>query len=158
MPINYSLASKTASPGRKNPRRKIYAIAQCSSVFSTEEMTRWVAAHGFAGGRATVRAVLSMVTDCLKEQLLEGKRVELGELGTFYCAINSEGADSIDDFTVAGNIKGLTVRWKPGECLENLHSKARYRHVSARQSQEKAKRETKRELRDIMDKAQQAQE
>ena len=50
--------------------------------------------------------------------------MQFGELGTFYLAVKSTGANSEDDFSVATNIKGLYLRFAPSRTdVNNLSSK-----------------------------------
>ena len=57
--------------------------------------------------------------ECLVEQLLNGNKIQLGELGTFSISLSSEGAESIEKFT-AKNIKGVNILFTPGVDFENL--------------------------------------
>ncbi len=150
MPINYSLGLKTAAPGKKSPQKKIYASAQYTQRVKTETMARDVAKHSFAGNRGMVGAVISAVVDYMREQLLDGKRVDLGDLGTFYCAINCHGADSVESFTPARNIEGLTVKWRPGKQFRDLGKQARYKLVGKRTSQRQQKRQSKQMMREAL--------
>ena len=47
------------------------------------------------------------------EQLLEGKKVQFGELGTFYLSVKSSGADDEEKFNLGTDIKGLYLRFQP---------------------------------------------
>ena len=51
-----------------------------------------------------ITAVAILLTKCLVEQLLEGKKVQLGKLGEFSVSLSSEGAPTAKAFT-AENIK-----------------------------------------------------
>ena len=62
--------------------------------------------------------------NCILEQLLEGKKVQFGNLGTFYLSMKSSGADSEDDFNVNSNITGLYLRFSPSrQDVNDLSSK-----------------------------------
>ena len=71
----------------------------------------------------------------MKEMVLEGKKVYLGELGAFYPAVSSTGATSASEFT-AGNIKKLTVNWTRGSDLKNMIHEANFNLVATRASQQ----------------------
>jgi hypothetical protein len=63
--------------------------------------------------------------NCLLEQLLEGKKVQFGDLGTFYLAVKSEGTAKEEDFNLGVNIKGLYLRFAPSrQDVNDLSSKA----------------------------------
>ncbi len=132
MSIYYSLVRKTSQPGKKGAHQKVYAVAQYSSVLKSEELMKLVAKHFSVADRATVMSVISSLVDCLREQLLDGKRVEFGDLGTFYCVINSEGVENAKDFHAKRNIKGITVNWRPSKYFRKLGEHAKYRRVPPR--------------------------
>lgn len=54
-----------------------------------------------------------MVPSFFQYQLLEGKKVQFGDLGTFYLSVKSVGADKEEDFNMGQNIKGLYIRFRP---------------------------------------------
>ncbi len=151
MPIRYSLGRKTIKQGEKTISRKVYATMQITSVCQTDEFVNKVIKSGFIGDRGNIISVISAVVDCLQEELLEGRRVYVGDLGSFQCVINGTGADSADDFSVAGNIRGLTVRWEPSKYFQNLHSRAKYKRVARRSTQRLERRESDRELQAKLD-------
>ena len=58
------------------------------------------------------------------EQLLEGKKVQFGELGVFYLSVKSTGADEEKDFNLGININGLFLCFAPSRTdVNNLSSK-----------------------------------
>ena len=62
--------------------------------------------------------------NCMLEQLLEGKKVQFGELGTFYLSVKSTGADNEKDFNLGININGLFLCFAPSRTdVNNLSSK-----------------------------------
>ena len=68
------------------------------------------------------------------EQLLNGNKIQLGELGTFGISISSVGADSIEKFT-AKNIKAVNILFAPGVDFENLLGRAEFNLVASRSAQ-----------------------
>ena len=71
---------------------------------------------------------------CLVEQLLEGKKVQLGELGNFWVSLTSTGADTLENFS-ASNIKEVNIVFTPGVDFENLRSRATFNLVASRVAQ-----------------------
>ena len=49
--------------------------------------------------QADISAILYMTVDCMREQLLEGKKIRLGDLGDFSILLSSKGAEDADKFT-----------------------------------------------------------
>ena len=50
----------------------------------------------------------------MREQLLAGQRIQMGDLGTFSIHINSMGAESLETYNPAIHVEDLNVRWKAG--------------------------------------------
>lgn len=72
--------------------------------------------------------------ECLVEMLLEGKKVQLAELGNFWISLTSEGAESLKKFT-ENNIITVNIVFTPGEDFQNLRSRATFNVVSSRIAQ-----------------------
>jgi len=62
--------------------------------------------------RADVHGVLVGLMDIIPDQLLEGKIVALGKLGSFYAAVSSDGIENKDDRSVT-MIRGTNIRYRP---------------------------------------------
>lgn len=149
MCINYSLGLKTATPGKKKPKRKVYATAQYTRVCDTQAIMQYVVKHTSVQDRGEVMSVVCAVVDCMKERLLDGDRIELGELGTFYCVIKGTGAETTEKFDPRKNIKGVSVNWRPGKAFRDLSRYAKYRLVVRRAT---AAKRLRRDLEDLASK------
>ena len=110
---------------------KAYAKNQVSEIWPLEKFAKHIADHNGVFSRGTVKGVLSDTCECLVEQLLNGKKVELGELGTFGISLSSEGAPSVKEFS-AKNIKAVNILFAPGPDFENLRSRAAFKQVTSR--------------------------
>ena len=75
-----------------------------------------------------------MTVDCMREQLLEGKKIRLGDLGDFSILLSSKGAEDADKFT-AQNITDVKVQWEPGSEFKNLLADAEFNLVASRSAQ-----------------------
>lgn len=115
---------------------KAYAKAQVKEVMSFRDFVNHISEHG-GYKRGQVKGVLSDMCSCLVEQLLEGKKVMLDELGNFWLSLSIEGAESCEAFT-AKNITGVNIILTPGEDFENLLSRATFNPVSSRSLQNAA--------------------
>ena len=113
---------------------KAYAKNQVSEIWSLEKFAKHIADHSGVYSRGTVKGVLSDSCECLVEQLLNGNKVELGELGTFGISLSCEGAPSVKDFTVK-NIKAVNILFAPGPDFENLINRAEFNLVASRAAQ-----------------------
>ena len=73
----------------------------------------------------------------LREQLLEGKKVELGDLGFFYVRISGEGAPSAAEYNPAIYVKKLNVKWQCGARFKDLLGEAVFNLVAPRSVSQK---------------------
>ena len=118
----------------KTETQKAYAVAQYSDVMTIDKFARHIATHGCVYSRADIAAILYLAVDCMREQLLEGKKIRMGELGDFSVSLASKGAETADRFT-AQNITGVKVAWEPGTEFKNLLEDAEFNQVASRDAQ-----------------------
>ena len=129
--INYSIFIMSTTPGTKKQditETKAYGVAQSKETLDLTKFAEHITSHGCAYDRGDVAAILTKSVDCLREMMLEGKRVKLGELGTFHAELQTEGARTTDEFN-ANNIKEVNIRWTPGKRFQNLRDDAEFKLV-----------------------------
>ena len=110
-----------------------YARAQVKEVISFRKFVQHIAEHG-GYTRGKVKGVLADMCTCLVEMLLDGKKVQLDELGDFWVSLSCDGAETVNKFT-ADNIKAVNIIFTPGPDFENLISKAEFESVASRAAQ-----------------------
>ena len=113
---------------------KAYAKAQMRESMTFSDFVNHIAQHNGVFSRGTVKGVLSDACLCIVEQLLNGNKVQLGELGNFWISLTSTGADTLESFSAA-NIKAVNIVFTPGEDFENLRSRATFNPVASRVAQ-----------------------
>ena len=113
---------------------KAYAIAQYSDVMNIEKFARHISTHGCVYSRADISAILYLAVDCMREQLLEGKKIRLGDLGDFSINLSSKGADTAEKFS-SQYITGVNVIWEPGMEFKSLLADAEFNLVASRSAQ-----------------------
>ena len=131
--IDYSLFMMR-NPLKPELPEKAYAKNQVSEIWTLEKFAKHIADHNGVYSRGTVKGVISDMCECLVEQLLNGVKIQMGELGTFSISISSEGADSIEKFT-SKNIKAVNILFAPGVDFENLIGRAEFNLVPSRVAQ-----------------------
>ena len=131
--INYSVCM-IANPQNSEESPKAYARAQMSELMTFDKFIQHIADHNGVFTRGTVQGVITDMCQCLVEQLLEGKKVQLGVLGDFWVSLNSEGTETMAEFT-AKNIKAVNIIFTPGEDFENLATKSEFNLVANRAAQ-----------------------
>ena len=115
-------------------KQNAYAIAQYADVMTIEKFAKHISTHGCAYSRADICAILYMAVDCMREQLLEGKKIRLGDLGDFSVSLTSKGAETAKAFTTQ-NITGVNVVWDCGQEFKNLLADAEFNLVASRSAQ-----------------------
>ena len=117
----------------KEEAPKAYAKAQVKEVMTFRQFVAHIAEHG-GHKRGQVKGVLSDTCSCLVEQLLEGKKILLDDLGNFWISLTSMGAENCEAFT-SKNITGVKIIFTPGEDFENLLGRAEFNLVASRFAQ-----------------------
>lgn len=131
--IDYSVYMQ-GNPIKEDEAPKAYAKAQMSELMTFQKFVKHISNHNGVFSRGTVRGVILDMCECLVEMLLEGKKVQLGELGNFWLSLESKGADDPTKFT-AENITAVNIVFTPGDDFENLRQRAEFNVVSSRKVQ-----------------------
>lgn len=116
--------------------RKAFAVAQYAELMPIEKFAKHIATHGCVYSRADISAILYLAVDCMRELLLEGKKIRMGDLGDFSVSVSSRGAADAQSFT-AQNITDLKVMWEPGMAFRSLLPDAEFNLVASRAAQAK---------------------
>lgn len=74
--------------------------------------------------RARVEYIMSSVVKQIKEMVLNGHKVELGDLGVIGLTCQGTGSERQEDVSVKKNVKGLKVTFRP-----SLYLKEKMAHV-----------------------------
>ena len=115
----------------KTEKQNAFAISQYTDVMTIEKFAKHITSHGSVYSRADISAILYMAVDCMREMLLEGKKIRLGD---FSLLLASKGAETADKFT-AQNITNVKVQWEPGQQFKNLLDDAEFNLVASRSAQ-----------------------
>ena len=138
--IKYSIVIMGTTPGTKKAEiteTKAYGTAQVDEVLSFDAFCKHIADHQSPFSKGTIKGVLTDAVACLREQMLAGNKVKLGELGDFHVELGTVGAITTEDFNV-GNIKDVNIRWTPGTDFRNLRQDATFQLVPKRKQQSDA--------------------
>ena len=115
-------------------KQNAFAVAQYAEVMNIEKFARHITSHGCVYSRADISAILYMAVDCMRELLLDGKKIRLGDLGDFSVSITSRGAETAEKFS-SQNITGVNVVWDCGQEFKNLIADAEFNLVASRAAQ-----------------------
>ena len=83
-----------------------------------------------------ILAVLTELSEVMRQELQRSNRVKIDGIGTFKVAVRSKGAASAKEFTVAENIKGVHVLFLPEVTVDasGKHVKTLLAGVKVRES------------------------
>ena len=118
----------------KTEKQNAFAISQYTDIMNIEKFAKHITSHGSVYSRADISAILYIAVDCMREMLLEGKKIRLGDLGDFSLLLTSKGAEDADKFA-SQNITGVKVQWEPGQEFKNLRDDAEFTLVASRSAQ-----------------------
>lgn len=103
---------------------KYYGRVVSTKTMSYQELCKHMSEHNSVFGEDVCLGVANKLQNCILEQLLEGKKVQFGELGTFYLSSKSTGAETEKDFNLGANIQGIYLCFAPSRTdVNNLSSK-----------------------------------
>ncbi len=131
--IQYSVALMS-NPMRPEDGKKAYANLQLTGLVSINELAGHITEHNSVFSKGTVVGVLTELSECMRELILQGYKVLLGDIGTFAPAITSEGAESKEKFS-SQNIKTMGINFNPGAAFDNLRRDAEFEKTTTRKAQ-----------------------
>ena len=104
---------------------KFYARAVQDRTVDFDALVSHMAEHNSPYSRGVISGVLTDMLDCVKELVLDGKSVRLGDLGLFSVGLKTKGAKERDKWTVASHVQGVTLNvrntktWSNAELRKN---------------------------------------
>ena len=103
---------------------KWYGRVATTKTMTYQALCKHMSEHNSVYGEDVCLGVANKLQNCMLEQLLEGKKVQFGELGVFYLSVKSTGTDEEKDFNLGININGLFLCFQPSRTdVNNLSSK-----------------------------------
>ena len=118
--IKYRKIKRTPQTGENAGKELWYATVVTDREMNFEEFVDHISSHNSPYSRGTVNGVMMDMLDCLKELILDGKSVRLGDLGLFSIGMSSRGEVSRDKVTSA-SVEGIhllvknTKNWSNSE-------------------------------------------
>ena len=126
---------------QKNPIKgttKAYGNLQLTGIVTINELADHMAEHNTVFSKGTIVGVLSDLGGCMRELILQGYKVKLGDIGSFEPTIRTHGEAKVEDFTAA-DITDMKVLFELGKDFDNLMRDAEFEKTSTRAAQAKAK-------------------
>ncbi|MBR5930284.1 MAG: hypothetical protein IKZ93_09905, partial [Prevotella sp.] len=103
------------------------------------ELCRHISKHGSIFTPDVVKGTIERFIMCFEELLLEGNKIKLDGLGTFYLSIETQGVDDAKDFT-ANNVKAIRIKFVGDQGKESeyatrmLTNKAKFRSLDGEEN------------------------
>ena len=129
-------------PGEPKSENKTFPVAQVRQVMNLSDMAKHMSAHSSKYDKGDVMAVATQLTSCIREQLLMGNKVQLGDLGAFCVSLIADSADNAEEFSTS-LIKKVKVRWEPSAEFKDLLNEATFEYVGTRKAQAEARKAEK---------------
>ena len=145
MSIPYSLILRQVQPGKPKNGNMTYPQAQYRQVLDLSAMAAHMTAHSSKYDKGDIMAVVTQLASCIREQLLLGNKVVLGDLGSFSLSLDAKKANNAEEFTTS-LIKKVRARWSPSNALSALENEASYEYVGTREAQAEARKAEKEAL------------
>lgn len=111
-------AVQRVNPSDQNAARKFYARATTKEVKGLLDLAD-IMSDGGTIRRSDIYAVLISLVSAITREIKSGNRVNMGELGTFYPSINSEGYETAEEVSANG-IKKVNLRYRPAKEMKKV--------------------------------------
>ena len=122
-----SYVLKKFKNARSSANNRWFAYVNKAGTLSTRGLAQHMIEHGLISNRAEVQAMLTKLSECIPELVAQGYGVKLDGIGIFYPTIANVkgGAETVADFNLTQNVKGVRFRFKPDSTdLDDLTTKA----------------------------------
>ncbi len=131
--IQYSVAM-LANPMNAEEAKKAYAKLQLTGVVSINELAEHITDHNSVYSKGTIVGILTELSVCMRELILQGYKIDLGDIGTFAPSISSTGIEKKEEFS-AQNITMMAVNFQAGKAFEQLRRDAEFEKTITRKAQ-----------------------
>lgn len=128
-----ALAKQNGNEDSFVPKVKFYGAAQQTDCLTLDQFAKHISEHHSKYGKGDIYCVLVEMVSCMREQLLLGNKISLGDMGSFYITLSSKGAEYYGEFT-AQNITHVNVRWEQGQQFKDLLNDANFELVETRKA------------------------
>ena len=107
--LKYRKYQKKENSLDPNSEPMFYARAVPDRTVEFEDLVTHMSEHNSPYSRGVIHGVLTDMLDCVKELVLDGKNVRLGDLGLFSVGIRSKGSLTAKDWTIGTHLKGVKL-------------------------------------------------
>lgn len=153
MAIKYSLGLHWVDPNDTTKGKKVYPRIQYNQIITLDKLAHHIHTHGSPFNEAVIQGVLMEMVSCIHEHLVEGNRVQLGDLGSLQATLRSKGVDKPEDFDPEAHVEAIEVNWTPSEQFKDLKNEPgiEWEYTLTRKEMKEAKKQSKQELADELE-------
>lgn len=126
MAISFKAVSRV-NPSDQNAAPMYYAVAKRKEVKDLKELAELMSDGGTIR-KSDIYAVLISLVSVVTREIKNGNQVNLGELGSFYVSLNSEGVASAAELS-ANAIKRANLRYRPTAEIKDVLSTLKYQKI-----------------------------
>ena len=91
---------------------RIYARVKNATPIEIPELAKHMSQHNTPYSPGVIRGILTDMVGCIKELMLLGQPVKIGDLGIFSAEVTSDSAASPDKFDIGKHIKQVRLLCK----------------------------------------------
>ena len=108
-----------------------------------EDLAEHMAQHNTPYSEGVIKGVLTDMVSCIRELVLEGKSVKIPNLCIFSAGIQTKGADKVDAFTAATNVRSVYLKTRSTGRFtrEEVTKKANIREIPEYSTEEEEEEE-----------------
>ena len=132
--IKYSVRETTVKWGDHAGEKRYSANLQTSGTISLDKFAEHMADHDCKYNKGDIYSVLLQMSKCIREFILDGYMVSLGDLGVISPRIKQKAATVREEYS-AGNITDLYATLKIGPALINMRGEASFEYAPTLASQ-----------------------
>ena len=122
--LKYKMVTRR-HPLNQNEQPLWYAKSVQDRTIDFEDLVTHMSEHNSPYSRGVIHGVLTDMLDSVKDLVLDGKSVRLGDLGLFSVGLKTTGAKSRDRWSVSTHVQGVTLNvrntktWSNAELRKN---------------------------------------
>lgn len=90
--------------------KKFYARAVSEETINLRQLADYMATHNVPFSKGCIYGVLRDMVACIKEIIIDGKNVKIDDLAIFSAGLRTSGAETLEGFNPAKNIKNIKLR------------------------------------------------
>ena len=130
MAIKYILKLNTNSTSTSY--NKLYARAIHEETVSLDQLAEHMSQHNTPYSKGAIKGVLTDMVLCIKELLLDSKKVKLDDLAIFSLGLQSKPADNEDDWDASKIVKARIRALGTGEfCKKQLDMDVQFQRATS---------------------------